>query len=156
MWMVVWTGIQDHDSDIFKINASGAQLPYKRREAIGESLFPAEQTRNGEFMRNIFFLMVFLWTNIPSEVFAKEKAEVVLKKGGCRGYFIADGPRGLYLLEWYGGYDPSVGDAIVGEIGSFGMKDVYYPNRNQSGRVYVDDYLLSRSRALEKYQEKCR
>ena len=73
----------------------------------------------------------------------------------CRDYFLADGPQGYYLLEWYGGHSPSVGDTIIGELGSYGFKDVYYPKADVQGRVYVDDYLLSRSRAKEKYAEKC-
>lgn len=84
-----------------------------------------------------------------------EKAEVVLYKSGCRSYFIADGPNGYYLLEWYGGYDPSKGDIIVGEIASYGFKNVYYPKQDQEGRIYVDDYSLSKDRVLEKYREKC-
>lgn len=86
---------------------------------------------------------------------AAEQAQVVAYKSGCRSYFVADGPRGYYLLEWFGGYDPSEGDIIEGDLGSFGFKDVTYPKRDREGRIYVDDYLLSRSRVMEKYQEKC-
>jgi hypothetical protein len=80
---------------------------------------------------------------------------VIYKRGGCHDYFVADGPKGLYLLEWYGGYDPSEGDTLVGDLGGYGFKDVYYPNQDSKGRVYVDDYLLSQSSAAEKYAEKC-
>lgn len=81
---------------------------------------------------------------------------VIFKRSGCRGYFLADGDAGgVYLLEWYGGYDPSVGDAIVGKMNSYGFKDVFYPMKNQSGRVWVDNYMLSKSRAIEKISEKC-
>jgi hypothetical protein len=79
---------------------------------------------------------------------------VVFIESGC-DYFIADGPRGLYLLEWYRGRVPEVGDAIIGEIGGYGFKDVFYPGANSAGRVYVEDYLLSDARAVEKYAEKC-
>lgn len=78
---------------------------------------------------------------------------VVLRVSGC-DYFIADGPRGLYLLEWYGGYDPSRGDGILGEIRGYGFKDILYA-QGQEGRVYVDDYLLGKDSALEKIREKC-
>ncbi len=82
--------------------------------------------------------------------------KVILKPKGCRGYFLADGDSGgIYLLEWYGGYDPEVGDSISGDIHSYGFKDVFYTDSNQSGRVWVDDYLLSQSRATEKIQDKC-
>ena len=79
---------------------------------------------------------------------------IVLRVQGC-SYFIADGPRGLYVLEWYGGYDPDHGDGIFGDISGYGFKDVLYTG-GHDGRVYVDDYLLGKDRALEKLKEKCR
>lgn len=79
---------------------------------------------------------------------------IVLRVRSC-DYFIADGPRGHYLLEWYGGYDPDRGDGIFGELDGYGFKDVLYTG-GRDGRVYVDDYLLSKDRALEKLSEKCR
>jgi hypothetical protein len=83
--------------------------------------------------------------------------KVILKPNGCRDYFLADGDAGgIYLLEWYGGYDPSKGDSIVGVLNGYGFKDVFYPESGSSGRIYVDDYMLSRDRAIEKLKEKCR
>jgi hypothetical protein len=83
-----------------------------------------------------------------------EEAVVVLRVRGC-DYFLADGAKGYFLLEWYGGHDPVRGDDLFGEIGSYGFKDVYYVSAKKRGRVYVDDYLLSRSRAIEKLADKC-
>jgi hypothetical protein len=88
-------------------------------------------------------------TKIPGQIV------VVAARSGCRSYFLADGPKGYYLLEWYGGHSPSVGDIILGDLGGYGFKDVFYPSIGSTGRIYVDDYMLSRSRAIEKYSEKC-
>jgi len=83
--------------------------------------------------------------------------KVIFKRSGCRDYFLADGDTGgIYLLEWYGGHDPKEGESIAGEIRSYGFKDVFYPDSGSSGRVYVDDYMLSRSSAIEKLRGKCR
>lgn len=79
---------------------------------------------------------------------------VVLTESGC-DYFVADGPGGYYLLEWYGGHSPSKGDTIAGRISGYGFKDVFYTSANRQGRVWVDDYLLSRGRAIEKFVDKC-
>ena len=79
--------------------------------------------------------------------------EVVKKFGSC-DYFIADGPSGLYVLEWYGGYDPDEGDTIFGDIGSYGFADVLY-NGSYEGRVYVEDYLESSSAALDEIRDHC-
>ena len=49
-----------------------------------------------------------------------DRGEVIIYKSGCRSYFIADGPNGDYLLEWFGGHDPTEGDIIIGPINSYG------------------------------------
>jgi hypothetical protein len=103
----------------------------------------------------ILNLLVIMSLLIPSVALA-DKAIVVLYESGCHSYFIADGPMGYYLMEWYGGYDPSKGDIIVGDISSYGFKDVYYPQKDREGRIYIDDYMLSKDRVLEKYYKKCK
>lgn len=79
---------------------------------------------------------------------------VALRISGC-DYFIADGPNGYYILEWYGGYDPEKGDGIFGEIRGYGFRNVLYAN-GREGRLYVDDYALSQSNALEKLRDHCK
>ena len=82
-----------------------------------------------------------------------DQGYVVKKFRSCH-YFIADGPNGLYVLEWYGGYDPSEGDTITGDIGSYGMKDVTY-NNSYSGRVWVEDFMESPRAAMEEIKDHC-
>ena len=82
-----------------------------------------------------------------------DQGYVVKTFSGC-DYFIADGPRGLYVLEWYGGFDPSEGDTITGDIGSYGMKDVTY-NNSYLGRVWVEDFLESPDAAMEEISDHC-
>lgn len=96
-----------------------------------------------------FLAVTFIFTNY---VYA-DTGEVVKTFSGC-DYFIADGPRGYYVLEWYGGYDPDEGDTINGEIGSYGIKDVLY-NGNRSGRVWVEDFLESSSGAMDEIRDHC-
>ena len=58
-------------------------------------------------------------------------------------------------LEWYGGHDPDQGDILVGDYESYGFKDIYNETASTEFHVYVDDYGLGKSRALEKYYDKC-
>jgi len=99
-------------------------------------------------------LVLFLALMLASGVAYSDNGVIVAYPSGC-DYFIADGPKGLYLLEWYGGYDPSKGDQIFGDLDSYGFKDVYYPNRDREGRIWVEDYLLSEDNAIEQYRDHC-
>lgn len=85
-----------------------------------------------------------------------ESTRVVLRKSACGDYFLAEGPGGFHVLEWYGGHDPDEGDTIAGDISGYGFKDVFYLSSSSSGRVYVDDYALSKSSAIEKLLRHCR
>lgn len=69
-------------------------------------------------------------------------------------YFIADGPQGYYVLQWFGGYDPSTNDGIYGDLRGFGFKTVLYSN-GQEGKVWVDNYLMNKERVVERFKEKC-
>ena len=88
-------------------------------------------------------------SNVPANALT-----VVFRLSGC-DYFVADGPQGYYLLEWYSGHDPDVGDALVGYERGYVFKNVIYVQSGSTGRVWVEDYLLSRNSAAEKITEKC-
>lgn len=82
------------------------------------------------------------------------QTKVVLRVSGC-DYFVADGPSGYLVIEWYGGYDPDRGDGIFGDVRGYGFRDVLYDN-GRDGRVYIDDYLLSRDSAVRKLRDHCK
>lgn len=82
------------------------------------------------------------------------KGVVVYYKSGC-SYFLVETSMGYALLEWYGGYDPSRGDTVAGDIDSYGMKTIYNLTADRETRVWIDDYMLSKSSAIEKYFDKC-
>jgi hypothetical protein len=82
------------------------------------------------------------------------KGVVVYKKGLC-DYFIVETNLGYALLEWYGGYDPDEGDIIVGDFESYGFKEVYDLTTDTETHVWVEDYWLTRSSAIEQYFDKC-
>ena len=98
-------------------------------------------------------ILALLMLVVPVAAFA-DKAIVTHKISGC-DYFVAYGTKGYFVLEWYGGHDPDKGDVIVGPINSYGFKDVYYPDIDTDGRVYVEDYYLSKEDAIEKMMDEC-
>mgnify|MGYP001573189037 CR=1 FL=1 len=81
-----------------------------------------------------------------------DKGYVAYYRIGC-DYFIVEYGYSYALMEWFGGRDPSEGDKIVGNFNGFGFEDIY--TEGKKTRVYIDDYLLSKSRATEKYFDKC-
>ncbi len=44
---------------------------------------------------------------------------------------------------------------IFGAIDSYGFHEAYYPSLDTEGNIYVEDYWLSKSQALEEYIEYC-
>jgi hypothetical protein len=88
-----------------------------------------------------------------SSALGRNKGEVVLKKIGC-DYYIVETSMGYSLLEWYGGYDPDEDDILYGNLNAYGFKDITTESGNSS-RAWIDDYMLSKSRAVEKYYDKC-
>ena len=73
---------------------------------------------------------------------------------GC-DWFLVDLPSGFVLLEWYSGNDPDKGDEVVGKMEAYGMKTIFNITAEEESRVWIDDFMLSRGRALEKLYEKC-
>ena len=99
-------------------------------------------------------LPIFLICTVIASTSAFAEEGYVVKTFSRCDYFIADGPSGLYVLEWYGGWDPDKGDTIEGEINSYGMKDVFY-NGDLPGTVWVEDYLESSSAAWDEIDDHC-
>lgn len=79
---------------------------------------------------------------------------VVFNKSGCRGRYVVETTMGYAILEWFGGHDPLEGERIQGDFESYGMKEIYFGN-SREGKVWLEDYWLSRSRAQEKLATFC-
>jgi hypothetical protein len=60
------------------------------------------------------------------------------------------------LMEWYGGHVPSKGDNLAGDFRGYGFKEVFVLPGGTNMRVWLDDYMLSQSSAIEKLSDKCR
>jgi hypothetical protein len=83
-----------------------------------------------------------------------ENGVVALRVSGCDYYLVA-ASGGFVLVEWYGGYDPSRGDRVVGSFNTYGFKTLFFGSDMREGRVYIEDYSLSQESALEQLSEKC-
>jgi hypothetical protein len=89
----------------------------------------------------------------PGESLSGSVGAVVYKEG-MGDWFIVKSKKGFAVLEWFGGYDPDVGDVIVGEFERYGMKTIRIHGKDREARVWVEDFWLSQDRAVEIYKEK--
>ena len=85
---------------------------------------------------------------------AADQAVVVLVTRGCSSRYVASAAGGFIILEWFGGYSPSKGDRLIGELNSYGFKDIYVANADAFTRAWIDDYFLSQDRVVEKLLDK--
>jgi len=104
-------------------------------------------------MKKILLVGFLIFAN-SSTVFAA-KGTVKYTSGSCSWYLVGT-PSGFALLQWYGGNMPSRNDVIVGDYESFGMKKLYNLSKDSETSAWVDNFWLSRDRAIEKFYEKCR
>lgn len=82
----------------------------------------------------------------------RPRFEVTYAIRGCK-YFVAEQGANYSLVEDWLCSRPSKGDVGYGDIDGYGFKEVKL--NGSSCTVYVDDWLLSKSRATEKLLDKC-
>jgi hypothetical protein len=105
----------------------------------------------------ILIAIAFSLVSISSAQASAKKGVVVYNKSGCNSRYVVETNMGYAILEWYGGNNPTEGDVIVGDIDSYGFKDLYNVTQDASMRVYVEDYMLGKSSLTTKFFEKfCR
>ena len=94
----------------------------------------------------IFITTIFLSSFLHAEIV---RGIVVVGERKCkkRDYIVIETNMGyVYAQQYSGNYDR--GDEVIGELNSYGFKDVLV--QSSSGRLYIDDYMMSKSKAAEK------
>jgi hypothetical protein len=70
-----------------------------------------------------------------------ETGTVALRVSGC-DYYLITTDKGYVLAEWYGGYDPSKGDFVVGAFSQYGMRTLFFGVDHKESRAYIEEYSL--------------
>jgi len=78
--------------------------------------------------------------------------EVVAAVRGCK-YFVVEQGGNYSLVEDWLCSRPRRGDTGYGDVNTYGIKEVTLDGSRCS--IYIDDWLLSKRRALEKMADKC-
>ncbi len=74
---------------------------------------------------------------------------------GCDYYAIEDSLGDYTVAEWYGGITPYAGDTVVGDLHSYGFKDLYDITIDSESRAWLDDWMLSEDEAMDKLVDEC-
>ncbi len=82
------------------------------------------------------------------------EGQVVYFKSGCP-YFIVNTILGYAVLGLVDGKSIRVGDILAGDFESYGMRNIYNSSRGANLNVMVENFWLSKNRAMEIYYEKC-
>jgi hypothetical protein len=78
---------------------------------------------------------------------------VLLEDGNCA---IVETSGGFSVLEWYGGTLFMEGNLLIGDLESYGMKDIYDIDADQEIRVWISDYWMSWEDAIDLYYSECK
>ena len=106
-------------------------------------------------MKNRSYLLLFVAMLVltVAQAYAAQGV-VVYRHSGC-DYFVVQTKQGYDLLEWYGGWDPDKGDVLIGKFEEYGMHDIQDDTADEKLTVWVEEYWLSRTDALEQLLEQC-
>lgn len=101
----------------------------------------------------LILLAIACISRCPVQAAASE-CVVVTRIDGC-DYFMVQSATDYAVLEWYGGHDPGKDDRLAGEFNRYGMKVLRDETANNTLKVWVEEYGLTKSDALKKLTEKC-
>ena len=74
---------------------------------------------------------------------------------GC-DYFLIQDPTGTYSeAEWYSGVIPDNGDTVYGDFQTYFFKDIYDQDQTGEIHVWIEDYWISESDALQYAMDNC-
>lgn len=99
-------------------------------------------------MKEIAFFSALFFLSLASHA-EMVRGIVVVGEYKCkkRDYIVIETNLGYVYAQQYGG-SFSRGDEVIGDLNSYGFKDVLIQSSN--GRLWIDDYMMSKSRATEK------
>ena len=83
------------------------------------------------------------------------RGTVTRRISGCDYYLVQTGKDSYAVLEWFGGHDPDKDDVLIGNMRSFGMKTLLDETADETTKVWVEDYDLTKDDAPEKLLDKC-
>lgn len=90
-------------------------------------------------MKKLILALCLILAFLSTGFLLAAKGEIVAEKGD---HYIVDTGYGYTVMEWYGGAIPSEGDKVVGNLDTYGFKDIYDITRGRETRVYIEDYGL--------------
>ena len=109
------------------------------------ALTPADVEKNLNAVRTL----VALANGRYEEAHKLASAAATEPSGNQRNSMFVAGVAAYRLGQW----DNAI--KMFQTLSGYGFKNVIYTEKGKSGRIWVEDYLLSQSRAAEKFSDKC-
>lgn len=97
-----------------------------------------------------FFTSSFAYNNYE-ETSACVNGIVVYE--GNRDTYIIETARGYTIAEHYGGEYLTVGDKVRGPLNTYNFRYIIQPKNDKETKVYIEDYMMSKSSAIEWMEE---
>ena len=98
------------------------------------------------------FVTVFFILGLSSIALSDERGLVVLDHYECKSYdhIVIETYMGYTLAEVYQGYESThEGHIVFGDLHSYFFQEIYDEYGNEIGRIYIEDYMVGESRAIE-------
>ena len=103
----------------------------------------------------LLILFTSLFTSLNTHSTRLLTSSVVVKRLSSCDYFLLYNKSGYVVAEHMGGHEFDEGKVVYGNINSYGTKDIYDEDLDEKEHVYIEDWGLSKSDAIEKLLDKC-
>lgn len=141
----------------------GESYNLKRKiESLNSELRDSEQEREKLVLKNLQMqhenlesqrLEIESRRGFNPSIYARKLGKLVLEKDDCNVVVLQSG-NGYVIAELQSG-SPQVGRVYAGDLDSYGTKTLIDVNGSGDIRVYIEDYMQSKSSLLGKLREHC-
>jgi hypothetical protein len=100
-------------------------------------------------------LSLLLLIGAPEQKITPITASLVVKRLSSCDYFLLYNKNGYVVAEHYYGKEFDEGETVYGNINQYGYVDVYDEDLDESEHIYIEDYRMGKSEAVEKLLDEC-
>jgi len=111
---------------------------------------------NSPGMRTFILCACLLFISAASNKAPSATASVIVKRLGSCDYFLLYNKSGYVVAEHYTGEEFDEGKMVYGNINTYGYVDIYNEDLDETEHIYIEDWGLNKSDAIEKLLDFCK